>query len=297
MAKIHLHGVIPPIITPFTADGEVDYEAHAHNLAKWSGTGIGGYLVLGSNSETIYLDEAEKLRLIEMTVQAAGPRQTVLAGTGMESTRETVRLTNLAAERGAHGALLVTPFYYGDKMNDAALIRHFEQIADQCAIPILVYNVPKFTHLNVSAKVVQVLSQHPNIAGMKDSSGNITQFVQFQAVAAEGFKIMVGTASVWYPALTLGCEAMVSALANCAPEECVEVQRLFSDDRWEEAEYLYRRLVPVNHAVTGTYGIAGLKYACTLKGYRGGFVRSPLMELKEEEKQAMRGILAQAGMD
>lgn len=291
MSKMHIEGVIPPMITPFTKNGEVDYEAHAANVEKWNDTGLRGYLVLGSNSEAVYLTEAEKLRLVEETVEAAAPHRLIMAGAGMESTRETIRLTNLAAERGAHLALLLTPAYYAAKMDAAALIRHYETVADESDIPILIYNVPKFTHLNVPVSVVRELSAHPNIVGMKDSTGNIAQLVQFQEAAADGYQVLVGTASIWYPALTLGCDAAIMALANCAPEACVQVRKLFSEDRQEEAEELYRRLVPVNQAVTATYGIAGLKYACTLRGYRGGYVRSPLAELKEEEKKAIRGML------
>jgi len=293
---MHIEGVIPPMITPFTKSGEVDYEAHAANVEKWNDTGLRGYLVLGSNSEAVFLSEQEKLRLIEETVEAASVHRLILAGTGMESTRETIHLTNLAAEKGAHLALLLTPAYYAGKMDAAALIRHYERIAEESDIPILLYNVPKYTHLNVPVPVVRELSAHPNIVGMKDSTGNIAQLLQFQAAAADGYQVLVGTASIWYPALTLGCDAAVMALANCAPEACVKVQKLFLEDRREEAEELYRRLVPVNQAVTATYGIAGLKYACSLRGYQGGYVRSPLAELKEEEKKAIRGILEAASL-
>ncbi len=117
-----------------------------------------------------------------------------------------------------------------------------------------------------------------------------------QAQQGSSSQVLVGTASIWYPALTLGCDAAVMALANCAPEACVKVQKLFLEDRREEAEELYRRLVPVNQAVTAAYGIAGLKYACSLRGYQGGYVRSPLAELKEEEKKAIRGILEAASL-
>lgn len=291
MTKMHIRGVIPPMITPFKNDGAVDYDAHQRNVEKWNDAGLRGYLVLGSNSEAVFLNEEEKLALIERTVEAATPHHVIMAGTGMESTRETIRLTNRAAEAGAHAALLLTPFFYKGRMDAAALIRHYRTIADESDIPILIYNVPKYTHLNVPLSVIKELSPHPNIIGMKDSSGNIAQLVQFQEAAADGYQVMVGTASVWYPAQVLGCEGAIMALANCAPEACVRVQQLFSGDQHREAETLYRRLVPVNHAVTATFGIAGLKYACTLRGYEGGAVRSPLSELPKQDKAAIRGIL------
>jgi len=294
---MRINGVIPPMITPFTEAGAVDYQAHRRNVERWNETALAGYLVLGSNSEAVHLSESEKLDLIEATAAAAAPGRLILAGTGMDSTAETIRLTNLAAERGAQAALLLTPFYYGGRMSDEALIRHFEAVAEASRIPILLYNVPKYTGINVGVKVVEALSRHPNIIGMKDSSGNVAQLVRFQAAAGETFQVLVGTASIWYPALVLGCEAAVMALANCAPRECVRVQELFSNDLWEEAEYLYRRLVPLNQAVTATFGIAGLKYACSQRGYNGGFVRAPLTELSAADRQALDGILEAAEVE
>jgi 4-hydroxy-2-oxoglutarate aldolase len=216
----------------------------------------------------------------------------LLAGTGMESTVETIRLSNLAAREGAQAALVLTPFYYKDSLSDEAQIRHFQEVADNVHIPVLIYNVPKYTNINVSNRVIEVLSQHPNIIGMKDSSGNIAQLVEFQRVADPRFQILTGTAGVWYPALVLGVQAGIMALANCAPAELVEVQSLFETGHPAEAEALYRKWVPVNHAVTATYGVAGLKHACTLRGYAAGAVRSPLPPLSDKGKEAIAHLLA-----
>ncbi len=290
-------GVIPPMITPFTKEGALDLDAHIHNLEKWNEIALGGYLVLGSNSETAYLSEEEKLELIKTTVRHARKSRPVIAGTGLESTIETIRLTNKAAELGADAALLLTPYYYIGKMTDAALIEHFLMVAKAVDIPIMLYNVPKFTNVNVSSKVVTEISAHPNIIGMKDSTGNIAQLIQFQKAAQDGFQIMTGTASIWYPALTLGVEAAVMALANCAAPECVQIQEYYKAGRLEEAEALYRRMVPLNAAVTGTFGIAGLKYACDRVGLKGGAVRSPLAPLSKDEKWKMDQIFSGSGID
>lgn len=294
MADMKIKGVIPPMITPFKENGDVDYQLHAENLEKWNKDNLAGYLVLGSNSETVYLNEDEKLELIKITVETAKKDRIILAGTGMESTRETIKLTNKAAKLGAHAALILTPFYYGGKMNDEALINYFTDVADNVDIPVLIYNVTKFTHINISVNAVEKLSRHPNIIGMKDSSGDVPQLVKFQSVIPESFNLMVGTASAWYPALTLGIKAAIMALANCAPNECALVQEEFERGNVEEAREIYTRVFPVNQAVTGTFGIAGLKYACSLLGYQGGFVRKPLLELKEEEKEKIKQILAKA---
>jgi 4-hydroxy-2-oxoglutarate aldolase len=295
MAYFKIKGVLPPMITPFDENGEVDYERHVKNVEKWNEYSLAGYLVLGSNSETVYLTEEEKLKLIELTVKHKKEGRLVMVGTGMESTQATIDLTNKAADLGADCALIITPFYYGGKMNDEALINFFTEVADKVKIPVLIYNVTKFTHINISPKAVAVLSKHPNIIGMKDSSGSIPQLIDFKKVVdMNDFNLMVGTASAWYPALTLGVEASVMALANCCPGECVDVQKEFELGNLDNARELYERVFPVNTAVTGTFGIAGLKYSCDLLGFEGGYVRKPLLQLKDEEKVKVKEILAKA---
>lgn len=292
MSYFKIKGVIPPMVTPFDENDEVDYEKHVGNVKKWGAEGIAGYLVLGSNSETVYLSEEEKLRLIELTVANKADGKFVMVGTGMESTRETIELTNKAAKLGADCALIITPHYYGDKMNDAALVNYYKEVADKCQIPILIYNVTKYTHVNVSPGVVAKLFKHPNIIGMKDSSGSIPQLVSYKAVVdMDKFNLMVGTASAWYPALTLGVEGAVLALVNCCPRECVDIQREYDAGNQEESMKLYERVFPVNSAVTAKYGIAGLKYACDLLGYEGGLVRKPLLQLTDNEKSEIEVIL------
>ena len=294
MAKQQIEGVIPPMITPFKEDGAVDYDKHIRNMERWNEDTLAGYLVLGSNSEAAYLSEDEKIKMIELTVKHAKKDRLVLAGTGMESAVETIRLTNKAAKLGAHGALILTPFYYCDKMNDEALIQYFTHVSDKTNIPILIYNVPKYTHINISATAVKALSQHPNILGMKDSTGNIPQLVSFLPVIPEDFNLMVGTVSAWYPALTLGVKGGVFALANCAPNECAEVQEAFNKGDHETAREIYMRIFPVNTAVTATYGVAGLKYAADLRGYSGGQVRNPLLPPKDPEKETIKSIMQTA---
>jgi 4-hydroxy-2-oxoglutarate aldolase len=296
MNNLSFKGAIPPMITPFKADGRLDLDAHIHNLGKWNEVDLGGYLVLGSNSETAYLSEQEKLHLIEATVQHAAEGRPVIAGTGLESTLETIRFTNKAAALGAQAALLLTPFYYKGKMNETAIIHHFLTVADDSDIPIMLYNVTKFTGINVSSRVVTEISVHPNIIGMKDSSGNIGQLIHFQKAAQHDFQVLTGTASIWYPALTLGVTAAVMALANCAPKECAQIQRYYEAGQLDQAKALYRRMVPLNTAITATFGIAGLKHVCDAVGLRGGYVRSPLSELTVEEKRALDDIVKTAGI-
>ncbi len=289
-----IKGVIPPMITPFKENGDVDYDGHIENMQHWNEDQLTGYLVLGSNSETVYLNEEEKLKLVELTVKHAKKDRLILAGTGLESTRETIRLTNKAADLGADAALILTPSYYYAMMNDEAQINYFSQVADQVKIPVLIYNVTAFTHINISVKAVRELSRHPNIIGMKDSTGNVPQLVSFLDVIPDDFNLLVGTASAWYPALGLGITGGIFALANCAPNECTQVQTAFDQGDLEGAREIYLRIFPVNAAVTAQFGISGLKYASSLTGYQSGFVRSPLLPPTEDEKDKIQGILKKA---
>jgi len=294
MAKIQIKGVIPPMLTPFKANGDVDYDSHIRNMERWNKDKLAGYLVLGSNSETAYLNESEKIKLIKLTVKHAKKGRFILAGTGIESARETIALTNKAADMGVDAALVLTPSYYHSKMNEEAQIRFFTEVADKTKIPVMIYNVTAFTHINVTVNTVRVLSKHPNILGMKDSTGNVPQLTSFLSVIDKGFNLMTGTLSAWYPALTLGIKAGIFAVSNCAPNECAAIQTAYDKGDLETARNIYFRIFPVNNAVTATYGVAGLKYASDLMGYKGGSVRSPLLPLKEEEKTKIKEILKTA---
>ena len=291
-----LHGVFPPMLTPFTQSGDVDFDAHVRNIGRWNRIELGGCLVLGSNSETPYLNESEKLKLVELTMKHTAKERIVLAGTGLESTRETIRLTKVIAGLGVHAALVLTPNFYGSQMNDEALINHFQKVADASRIPIFIYNVPAYTRLVISIDAVKALSKHSNIIGMKDSSGDVPRLAALKNVVPPSFNLIVGTASAWYPALTLGIKAGILALANFAGTQCARVQRLFEEGKQEDANVLHLRLVPVNTAVTSTYGIAGLKYATSLLGYDGGFVRSPLLELNEKARKDIKRLVESAGL-
>jgi 4-hydroxy-2-oxoglutarate aldolase len=282
------------MLTPFTENGDVDYGKFVRNVQKWNEDQLCGYLVLGSNSETAYLTESEKMELMRLTKENAKPGRILLAGTGSDCEQDTIRLTNEAAKMGYDAALVLTPCYYDGQMNAKALIRFFTHVADAADMPIMIYNVPKFTHVNITAEAVSALCRHPNIIGMKDSTGDVPQMATWKRIVPEDFNLMVGTASAWYPALTLGVQAAILALANTNPNECAAVQEAFDAGDWQKARALYQRVFPINTAITATYGIPGLKYAADLMGYEGGFVRSPLGELDEGAKVKIKEIIDKA---
>ena len=295
MKPSDLQGIFPPITTPFM-DGKVAYDQLAANIAKWNTTGLAGYVAFGSNGEYVYLSEEEKLEVVKTVVQSAAPGMKVIAGTGCESTWQTIQLTNACARLGAHAALVVTPFYYGGRMNEAALFRHFTAVADQSDIPILIYNVTKFTNINVSVGLTARLSRHPNIIGIKDSNGNVSSLGETMNAVDKNFSVLVGTAGALFGALTLGAVGGVLALANVAPEACVRIQQLLKQGDLEAARTLQMRMLPVNTAVTATYGVPGLKAALDMLGYFGGDPRPPLLPASEKERSEIKAILKTAGL-
>lgn len=293
MQKINLNGIYPPIVTPFLKE-DVAHHYLAENVEKLSKSGIQGMVVLGSNGENVFLSEEEKIEVLKTVIQSASKDMMIIVGSGCESTRESIYLTNKMANSGAHAALIVTPFYYGSKMNDEALIHYYSALADQAEIPILLYNVPKFTGVNLSVEALSKLSKHPNIIGIKDSSGNVNQLGQYLNQIDPDFNVLVGTAGALLGALTLGCKGGILALANIVPEKCVQIYQLVQEGKIKEARKLQLQMIPVNHAITTRYGISGLKYAMDLLGYQGGEVRSPLLPTKPEEQEKIRKILTEA---
>jgi len=295
-SAVSLSGVFPPIPTPFDAQGEVDTQALAGNLTRWNRYDLAGYVVLGSNGEAVYLTEEEKLRVLETARPAIPAGKLMIAGTGCESTRGTIAFTRQAALAGADAALVVTPHYFGSKMTPDSLVRHFQAAADASPIPVVLYNVPKFTHVDMDAAAIARAARHPNVVGIKDSGGNLAKLADVVRLAGPDFQVLAGSAGFFFAGLALGAVGGVLALANVAPQQCIDVYWLFKAGQWEEAAELQRRMVPVNAAVTARFGVAGLKAALDMLGYYGGPLRSPLLDLTESERQVLQGILAEGGL-
>jgi 4-hydroxy-2-oxoglutarate aldolase len=205
--KLKLGGVMPPVPTPFDARGAFDSNALRDNLQSLAATGLHGFVLLGSNGEYVYLDETEKADLFEVARRAIPHDKLFIAGTGAEATRTALRLTNIAAEAGADAAIIVTPCYYKPAMTGEALFQHYSTIADATPIPIILYNVPNYTGVDMAAETVIRLAAHPNIIGLKESSGNIVKISEITgAVAAQGldFAVLAGSASFLQPTLLMG---------------------------------------------------------------------------------------------
>jgi 4-hydroxy-2-oxoglutarate aldolase len=288
-------GIFPPITTPFINE-ELALDKLAENISKWNKTDLSGYVVLGSNGESAFLTREEKLILIENVKKNAAKDKLVIAGTGSDSIKETISLTNDAAAKGADYALILTPSFFKEKLDSNSFIKYFNEVADKIDIPLIIYNVPKYTGVNIEASPVAKLSEHPNIIGLKNSSENIAHLAEIIYNSKDNFITLVGTASVLLPGLCAGAAGGILALANIAPNECIKIINLFNDRKIIEASKLQGKMIPVNKAITGKYGVAGLKAAMDLLGYFGGDPRLPLNKVSNNELEDMKNILIKADL-
>jgi 4-hydroxy-2-oxoglutarate aldolase len=295
MAKT-LEGVFAPIATLFSADGELDLARYQKNVEWYCGTPLDGIVIMGSNGEYASLDTDEKLRLIEAGVSAVNGRKTVLAGTGVESTHNTIKLTKAAAEMGTDFALVVTPYYYRPRYDRAAFVQHYLTVAEASPIPVVIYIMTAYTGVDLPSSVVAELSSHPNIVGVKDSAGNAPKVAEMVANSAEDFSVLAGSANFLYPAYCLGAKGGILALANIAPRECVEIRDLFMAGKHEEARKAQFNLLAPNAAVTTQFGIAGLKAAMEMVGLETSDPRPPMLPATAEERAAIQDILDRAGL-
>jgi len=252
---------------------------------------LGGYVVLGSNGELVLLNEQERLQVLETARAAIPSGKLMIAGTGCQSTVETVQLTKKAAAIGADAALVVTPSYYKGRMTKEALIKYFHTVADTASIPVIIYNIPACTGIDLSAETVTAIAEHENIIGIKDSGGNVVKMGEVRRLAGPDFQVLAGSASFLLPALSVGAVGGILALANIAPVECLAIRQHFLDNEWEQARELQVRMIPVNTAVTRGWGVPAVKAAMDMLGMYGGPPRAPLLPLSEDTEQELRTIL------
>jgi 4-hydroxy-2-oxoglutarate aldolase len=286
-------GVFAPISTPFI-DDEVSYDRFKENIKKYSQTPLNGYLVLGSNGESKSLTEDEKLKLLEIVLQEKGDQQLVMAGTGYESTRQTIAFSKKAQALGADLVSLVSPSYFKKSLTDDALIGYYTQVAEALSIPVFAYNAPGFTGLTISAAVIETISQHPNIGGMKDTSP--AGLAGYLEVCGDDFDVLAGSMNTLFIGLSLGASGGVISLANAFPEPCCALYEAFTGGDVATARQVHSRLFRLNQAVSGASGVAGVKYAMELGGYHGGNPRLPLLPIKGADKQRIKNAAEAAGV-
>lgn len=290
-------GIYPPVPTFFAEDESLDLATQREHYTRLRDHGISNVVVLGSNGEAVHVDDVERRTLISLARETLGSEAQVLAGTGAQSTRMTIALCHLAAEAGADVALVLPPHHYRSQMTGMALRAHYLAVADASPLPVLIYNMPaNAAGVDLDAETIITLSTHPNIIGLKDSSGNVAKLAEVVAGAREGFAVLAGSAGFLLPALVVGARGAIAALANIAPVECLQLIELYQSEKLDEARTLQARLIPVNTAVTSGYGIAGLKAALQFVAHYGGAPRRPLPPLGESERVRLRSLLAQADL-
>ena len=289
---MNLSGVFPPVTTPFDDSGRVDRGALAENLARYEAHGAAGYLLLGSTGEAAYLDEEEKLDVLRAARQAVPSARVLMAGVGLESTAATARLAALAGEGGADFALVITPFYFRSRMSEEALRRHFEAVAEASPIPILLYNVPKFTGLTMPAAVAEALSKHPNVAGLKDSSGDMEWMREVLNHVPASFRVLCGSVSVFAPALAAGAVGGVLAAADVLPEPLVALHRAHAAGDAGRARELQASVTEAGRRIVDAAGVAGIKAGMDVRGLRGGLPRPPLLPASRDERESIRSEIA-----
>jgi 4-hydroxy-2-oxoglutarate aldolase len=286
-----LDAVFPPMSTPFTG-GEVDVAAIHHNVERWMRTGLGGVVALGTNGEAALLDEDESDRVVGAARERVPRDRALVAGTGRESTRATIAASRRAAALGADYALVRTPSFFKSAMTAGALLAHYTAVADASPIPILLYNYPALTGVNLPADTVGRLAEHPNVAGLKETSTDAAQLSAFVDRAPAGFAVMAGSAPGFYAALCVGATGGILAAACVVPDVCVALHQAARAGRHDEARGLQRRLTPLAALVTTVHGVPGLKAAMALAGYAGGEPRAPLAPAPPAAVDAITAALA-----
>ncbi len=293
-----LKGTITALITPFGIDGAVDYDGYRSLIRFQLEAGISGLLTLGSTAETSTLEAAEKAELIRIAVEETGSasgakgKVPVIAGTGTYSTKDTIANTKTAKELGADAALVVTPYY--NRPSDEGLFRHFEAVAAEGGLPVVIYNIAGRTGRNIPAPLLKRIAEIPGIIGVKEASGDITQIVDvIGSIAAEkpDFTVMSGDDALTLPVMALGGKGVISVVSNLVPERMVQLTEAMAAGDIEKAQILHQKLLPLFRAASIESNPAPIKAAMNIKGLPAGGLRLPLVDILPENRAKLERAL------
>ena len=288
---LKLNGIYPPLPTSFDQKEDLCTEKMKENIQKLSRFDLAGFLVLGSNGELVNLNDDEKEKVYQDTRQAISSEMLMLAGTGCQSTRKTIELTQIAAKAGADAALVLNPSYYKGLMTKDALKAHYFDVAEASNIPLIIYNMPANSGLDMDADTIISISEHQNIIGLKDSGGNIAKMGEVKNRVKPDFQILAGSAGFLLPALSVGAVGGVLALANIAPQHCINVYQKFAEGEMDEARFEQLNLITLNNAVTRKWGVPALKEAMNQLDLYGGPSRKPLLSVDDRIKEHLRILM------
>jgi 4-hydroxy-tetrahydrodipicolinate synthase len=292
---MRIHGIIPPVATPMQSDESLDLPRLRWYLDRLIAAGVHGVFVLGTNSEFYALDENEKQQVIATAVAHVNRRVPIFAGTGAETTREAIRLTKMAEREGANGVSVITPYFVNPSQQE--IVDHYRRIAESTSLPVLLYNNPSMTGgVRLEVDSVGRLANITNIAGIKDSSGDLQNTNEYLRVVPDSFAVLQGRDTIILPSLLFGARGAVPASANIAPAVCVEIYEAFQRGDQTAAMAAQLRLNPLRLSLTLGTAPGGVKAALALMGLSIGPSRAPVGPLSPEKQKQMRAVLEAAGM-
>jgi 4-hydroxy-2-oxoglutarate aldolase len=288
-------GIYCPITTPFVGQ-KVATDKLVENLEKWNATDLAGYVILGSTGEAVYLTKSEKLEIVKSARVHVSGNKKLIVGTGHESTVETIEFTKQVAELGVDAILVLTPCYYKPHTGEEHFYNHFTAVADNSPLPVILYNVPKFTNVNMTLSLVERLASHPNIVAIKDSTNKMSQLIELLKLESSNFNVLIGNDTLFLPGLHMGARGAVLALSNVAAQTCVAIFNLYNDGMYAEAKTLYFKIIPLAKALTSKYGIPAIKAALDMLGFYGGPPRRPLLSIDENQKTEIHQLMEKADL-
>lgn len=291
-----LTGLMIPAVSTFDERGDLDRRSFDFNLDAHVAQDVDGVLIAGSSGESALLDDADRRQLLEWARERVPAHKWLLAGVGSESTRQTIARAHDAKAAGANAVLVVSPHYYLKRMNEAALLAHFRAVADSSPLPVMMYNIPVYAHVVLSADLVHELAMHPNVIGMKDSAGNLAMLSQYLEAQSDTFRVLTGHAVTLAQALAAGASGATLAVALYAGPTVRLLFDAVRDGRQNDVVAIQATLSPLAVEIAAAMGPAGIKAAMDLVGLRGGPTRSPLLPLTPDEQAAVRGRLESSGM-
>jgi 4-hydroxy-2-oxoglutarate aldolase len=295
---MELNGVFAPATTPFDpVTGEVDVISMRANVRRWMSTPLRGIVLFGSTGEGLLLDEDEKTRLTASTRELIDANRLLLCGTGAESTRATIRQTRMVAEAGADAVLVQPPSFYKPLMTPAALRDHYLAVADASPVPVLMYQVPpRFSGVELEPGLVAEVARHPNVVGIKDSSGDLRTLGALIDACRGGCSVLAGSGALLYAALEMGAVGGILAVSLLMPQECADLVTAFEAERFGDAGRLQERIAPLHKAVIAEMAVPGVKAAMDALGMHGGAPRPPIQPLRNRDAGRMADALAAAGI-
>lgn len=292
MTEPRLSGVLAPVTTPFdVATGEVAPVHLRQNVTRLVAAGLDGVVVAGSTGESALLEPDEQRRMVAWVREVLPDERWLVAGTGGESTRQAIGLTCAAAAEGADAVLVRPPGYFATAVSPASLTDYYRAVADASPVPVLVYNIPKYTHIAVAPGLLEQLRSHRNIVGVKDSSGDAKNLAAYRDAARE-WSVFVGSGSLLYQALELGCDGGILAVACFAAALAAQLYAAFRAGHRAAAGKLQERLGPLDKEVVGKLGPAGVKAAMDATGLYGGPVRAPLAPVAQADRERIAKLVA-----